>query len=118
MESMISSPYVVFRADNSMALSDTARELSLYAENIEAYTGPVIRSLSKHYKRGNYSFDLAIKSIERYCLQPAAKQYHVEYGSTNSKWSDMFPKCVRFEAAKDIASRWTAEFKLGNFWED
>lgn len=114
---MIASPYVVFKANNSMTLSDTARELSLYAENVETYIGPVIRNLSKHYKRGNYSFDLAIKSIERYCLQPAAKQYHLEHGSMSSKWSDIFPKPVRLEAAEDIASRWTAEFKLGNFWD-
>lgn len=98
-----------------MNLSDAAKELQLYAENTEAYIKPVLKNLSKHYKRGNYSLDLAIKSIERYCLQPAAKQYHLEHGSMSSKWSDTFPKAVRLEAAESIARRETAEFKLGNF---
>lgn len=100
-----------------MTLSDAARELELYAENTEAYISPVIKNLSKHYKRGNYSLDLAIESIERYCLTPAAKQYHLEHGSMTTAWHSVFPKAVRLEAAESLAERWTAEFKLGNFWD-
>ena len=71
---------------------DAARELELYATNVECWYKPVIKNLSKHYKRGNFSLDLAIHSIERYCLTPAAKQYHREHGSMTSKWSDIFPE--------------------------
>ncbi len=64
---------------------DAARELELYATNVECWYKPVIKNLSKHYKRGNFSLDLAIHSIERYCLTPAAKQYNREHGSMTSK---------------------------------
>ncbi len=99
-----------------MTLSDEARELELYATNAEIWYKPVIKNLSKHYKRGNFSLDLAIHSIERYCLTPAAKQYHRENGSMSSAWHHTFPKPVRLEAAEVIARMWAAEFKLGNFW--
>ena len=99
-----------------MNLSDAAHELELYAENTEAFISPVIKNLSKHYKRGNYSLDLAIKSFERYCLTPAAKQYHLEHGSMTTAWHETFPKAVRLEAAESLALRCTAEFKLGNLW--
>lgn len=96
---------------------DAARELELYATNTEIWYAPVIKNLSKHYKRGNFSLDLAIHSIERYCLTPAAKQYHREHGSMTSKWSDTFPKFVRLHVAEQIALQWVEEFKLGNFWD-
>ena len=96
---------------------DAARELELYATNVEIWYAPVIKNLSKHYKRGNFSLDLAIHSIERYCLTPAAKQYHLEHGSMTSKWSDTFPKFVRLHVAEQIALQWVEEFKLGNFWD-
>lgn len=100
-----------------MTDSIAARELELYAENTEAFIGPVIKNLSKHYKRGNFSLDLAIKSIERYCLVPAAKQYKLENGSMTDSWHSLFPKAVRLEAAETLARRWAAEFRLGNFWD-
>lgn len=97
--------------------SIAATELELYAENVEAFIAPAIKNLSKHYKRGDFSLDLAIKSIERYCLIPAAKQYKLEHGSMTDSWQSMFPKSVRLEAAETIAHKWAAEFKLGNFWD-
>ena len=97
--------------------SEAARELELYATNVEAYIYPVISNLSKHWKKGNFSLDLAIKSIERYCLIPAAKQYKIEHGSMTDSWHKMFPKSVRLEAAETIARQWVEEFKLGNFWD-
>lgn len=96
---------------------DAARELELYATNTEIWYAPVIKNLSKHYKRGSFSLDLAIHSIERYCLTPAAKQYHREHGSMASKWNDTFPKFVRLHVAEQIALQWVEEFKLGNFWD-
>tara|TARA_R100001510_G_C7628914_1_gene188213 strand:- start:837 stop:1151 length:315 start_codon:yes stop_codon:yes gene_type:complete len=96
---------------------DAARELELYALDVELWHKPVRKNLGKHYKRGNFSLDLAIHSIERYCLTPAAKQYHRECGSMSSSWSSLFPKFVRLHVAEQIALRWAAEFKLGNFWD-
>jgi hypothetical protein len=45
--------------------SIAARELELYAENTEAFIAPVIKNLSKHYKRGNFSRRQAIQTRER-----------------------------------------------------
>jgi hypothetical protein len=99
-----------------MTLSDAARELELYADNTEMWIKPVLQNLSKHHKRGNFSLDLAIHSIERYCLTPAAKQYNLEHGSMTTAWHHIFPKAVRLEAAEVMARRYSAEFKLGNYW--
>tara|TARA_B100000459_G_scaffold10383_1_gene5712 strand:- start:97 stop:411 length:315 start_codon:yes stop_codon:yes gene_type:complete len=96
---------------------DAAHELELYALDVELWHKPVRKNLSKHYKRGNFSLDLAIHSIERYCLTPAAKQYHREHGSMTSTWNHTFPKFVRLYVAEQIALKWVAEFKLGNFWD-
>lgn len=98
-------------------MTHEARELELYATNTEAFIAPVIKNLSKHWKRGNFSLDRAIHSIERYCLTPAAKQYNLEHGSMTTAWHDTFPKSVRLEAAESIARSWVAEFRLGNFWD-
>ena len=98
-----------------MSLSSEARELELYATNVEAYIVPVIKNLAKHYKRGDFSLDRAIHSIERYCLTPAAKQYNREMGSMSTPWFHVFPKPVRLEAAESIARQVVAEFRLGNF---
>ena len=98
-----------------MSLSTEARELELYATNVEAFISPVVKNLAKHYKRGNFSLDRAIHSIERYCLTPAAKQYNLEMGSMTTPWHAVFPKAVRLEAAESIASQVIAEFRLGNF---
>jgi hypothetical protein len=98
-------------------MTHEARELELYATNTEAFIAPVIKNLSKHWKRGNFSLDRAIHSIERYCLTPAAKQYNLEHGSMTTAWHHTFPKSVRLEAAESIARSWVAEFRLGNFWD-
>lgn len=117
---MSATPEPTARADHlntsTMNLSDAARELELYATNTEAYIKPVIQNLSKHHKRGIFSLDKAIHSIERYCLTPAAKQYNLEHGSMTTPWHSMFPKAVRLEAAESIALEWAAEFRLGNYW--
>ena len=98
-----------------MTLSTEARELELYATNVDAYITPVIKNLAKHWKRGNFSLDRAIHSIERYCLTPAAKQYKLEMGSMTDSWHRMFPKAARLEAAESIARQVVDEFRLGNF---
>ena len=93
-----------------------ARELELYATNVEAYIAPVIKTLSKKHQAGIFDYGRAIAYVDRYCLIPAAKQYRLEFGSMTTKWSDMFPKPVRAEAAESIVQSWVAEFKLGNYW--
>lgn len=109
--------YISERFSNeTVTLSDAARELELYADNTEIWIKPVLQNLSKHHKRGNFNLDLAIHSIERYCLTPAAKQYNLEHGSMTTAWHHTFPKAVRLEAAEVMARRYSAEFKLGNYW--
>jgi hypothetical protein len=41
----------------------------------------------------------------------------LEHGSMTQKWSDLFPKSVREEAATSIVDSWVAEFRLGNYWD-
>lgn len=98
-----------------MTLSTEAHELELYATNVDEYITPVVKNLAKHWKRGNFSLDRAIQSIERYCLTPAAKQYKLEMGSMTDSWHSMFPKAARLEAAESIARQVVDEFRLGNF---
>jgi len=96
-----------------MTLSTEARELELYATNVQAFISPVVKNLAKHWKRGNFTLDRAIQSIERYCLTPAAKQYKLEMGSMTTAWHSMFPKAVRLEAAESIARQVVDEFRNG-----
>ena len=94
-----------------------ARELELYATNTEAYIAPVIKTLSKKHRAGVFDYGRAIAYVDRYCLVPAAKQYRLEFAGINDRWSDMFPKPVREEAATAIVDGWLAEFRLGNYWD-
>jgi hypothetical protein len=97
--------------------ADAARELELYATNVEAWIAPVIKTLSRKWKFGIFDYDRAIAYVSRYCLVPAAKQYKLEYGSMSVAWHKMFNKPTRDLAAESIVAQWVAEFKLGNFWE-
>ena len=100
-----------------MNCSIASRELELYASNTEAFIAPVIKTLSKHYRNGEFSYDRALAYIDRYCLVSAAKQYDVEHGTMRTKWNVLFPKNVRMEAAESILDSWLVEFRLGNFWD-
>ena len=100
-----------------MTLSTDARELELYATNVECWIAPVIKTLSKKHRAGIFSYDKALVAVDRYCLIPAAKQYKLEFGSMTQKWSDLFPANVRAEAAISIVDSWLAEFRLGNYWD-
>lgn len=100
-----------------MKLSEAAKELELYATNVKAFIHPVIQTLSRHHRSGDFHYDRAIACIERYCLVPAAKQYKMEHGSMTETWHSMFPKPVRMEAAESICDHWIAEFRLGNYWD-
>ena len=94
-----------------------ARELELYATNVESWIAPVIKTLSKKHRAGIFDYGKAINYVDRYCLTPAAKQYRLEFGGMTDRWSDLFPKVVRQEAAQSIVDNWVAEFRLGNYWD-
>ena len=94
-----------------------ARELELYATNVEAWIAPVIKTLSKKHRAGVFDYGRAVDYVDRYCLVPAAKNYRREFGSMADRWSDLFPKPVRMVAAASIVDGWVAEFKLGNYWD-
>jgi hypothetical protein len=98
-------------------MSTEARELELYATNVEAWIKPVIKTIGKKHKAGLFDYEKAIKCVDLYCLVPAAKQYNLEFGSMSTKWSVVFPKSIRNEAAESIVDSWVAEFKLGNYWD-
>lgn len=93
-----------------------ARELELYASNVEAWIGPVIKTLGKKHRARAFDLERAINYVDRYCLIPAAKQYRLEFGGMTDRWQDLFPKAVRQQAAESIVTSWVAEFRLGNYW--
>lgn len=94
-----------------------ARELELYAVNVESWIAPVIKTLSKKYRAGVFDYGRALEYVDRYCLVPAAKHYRLEFAGIADRWQDLFPKPVRMAAAQSIVDGWVAEFKLGNFWD-
>jgi hypothetical protein len=93
-----------------------ARELQLFAENVDAYITPVLRTLSKKHRAGVFEFGRAVDYVDRYCLTPAAKQYRLEFCGMRDRWSDVFPKHVRQVAAECIVRQAVAEFRLGNYY--
>jgi hypothetical protein len=100
-----------------MTLSDTARELELYATNVEAYFKPIVKTLAKKHRNAEFHYERAIHCVERYCLTPAAKQYNLENGSMSTPWHTIFPKNVRLEAAESIVNELLEEFRIGNYWD-
>ena len=97
--------------------NDAARELQLYAQNVESWIAPVIKTLSKKHRAGVFEFGRAVDYVDRYCLTPAAKQYRLEFCGMRDRWFDVFPKHVRQAAAECIVREWVAEFRLGNYWD-
>ena len=97
--------------------NDAARELQLYAENVDAWMSPIMRTLSRKHRAGVFEFGRAVDYVDRYCLTPAAKQYLLEFCGMRDRWSDVFPKHVRQAAAESMVRGAVAEFKLGNYWE-
>jgi hypothetical protein len=111
-----SNKSVALNPEATMATTE-ARELELYATNVESWIAPVIKTLSKKHRAGIFDYGKAINYVDRYCLTPAAKQYRLEFGGMTDRWSDLFPKVVRQEAAQSIVDNWVAEFRLGNYWD-
>ena len=97
--------------------NDAARELQIYAENVDAWISPIMRTLSRKHRAGVFEFGRAVDYVDRYCLTPAAKQYRLEFCGMRDRWADVFPKHVRQAAAECMVRGAVAEFKLGNYWD-
>ena len=100
-------------------MSDEARELELYAENdgdLYQQSGvPIMKNLSKKFKKGTYDSALAAK-LWKYHADRAAKAYSQEH-STGDDWKTMFNPAVRMEMARSMEASWKSEMEAGNFME-
>ena len=100
-------------------MSDAARELELYAENdgqLYQQSGvPIMKNLSKKFKKGTYDPELAVK-LWKYHADSAAKGYSQEY-SSGDDWKTMFTPAVRMEMARSMEASWRSEMEAGNFME-
>lgn len=102
--------------------SDTVRELSLYIDNeSEIYfnhTLPVLRMINKHYKRGQGNIEKAVKALERYVVQVAARRYLSEFGSGSDSIRSVFPKVIRLQVALQLFYAYQDARNAGDyFWE-
>ena len=100
------------------SLSDEAYELKLFADNdSNLYSKskvPIMKNLSKKFKKGNYNNTLAIKAWKPF-VDKAAKAYGKEHG--NNDGFKIFSPAVRKELAKEFADEWNIEMQAGNFHE-
>ena len=97
---------------------DAARELRLWIDNDrDCYFNhlvPVLKTLEKHFKRGNWNEEKAVIALERYALTPTAKSYAKQNCASQKDWCTVFTKPTRTLAAIELAESWLAEFQLGN----
>lgn len=92
-------------------------ELDLYARNFSGeHYNTVFKCLSKFHKRGDFSYEIAVKYIERNLVLPAAKDYLLTQGSMTQGLRNTFPKSMRLFVAERLADSFRAEFELGNYW--
>ena len=100
-------------------MSDAARELELYAENdgqLYQQSGvPIMKNLSKKFKKGTYDSALAAK-LWKYHADRAAKKYSQDH-STGDDWKTMFTPRDRMEMARSMEDSWKSEMEAGNFME-
>ena len=103
--------------DNEM--SDEARELELFADNdgqLYRQSGvPIMKNLSKKFKKGTYDSALAAK-LWKYHADSAAKKYSQDH-STGDDWKTMFTPRDRMEMARSMEDSWKSEMEAGNFME-
>ncbi len=110
-------------------LSQQGRELALYIENerlvYDGYYVPIARSLQRKWKADTwdtdttypvhkFSLDLAIKSMLRYVVLPAAKHHHMRHGSMSESWQQAFPLSDRRDVAEYLMRYLIAEWRIGN----
>lgn len=98
-------------------MTHEAVELELHVNNTEAFIAQATKTLGKFHKAGTFNKDRGLAYLDRYCLIPAAKDYHREHGSMTTKWNSVFPKSVRAEVAESLLDQMVNEFRLGNYWE-
>lgn len=97
---------------------DAAREIQLYADNDSMLYHqrrlPILKNLSKKYKKGTYDVEKAAK-LWRYYIDAAMQKYHREFGS-RGKWSNLLSVPDRNLLALDYAKHTKDEFDLGNLY--
>lgn len=113
-------------------LTDTQRELYLYASNTAAIWRNVehsYRNLERKQKRGVFDPSLAVKLLE-YNATDAAKACYKEHGSSGwdtysieprpmpNRWHDMFAPADRTAVAAALLENFTDERAAGNSWLD
>lgn len=101
---------------------DTVRELKMYIDNeSEIYfkhTLPTLRMINKHYKKGNGNIEKAVKALERYVVQVAARKYLKEFCSSSASMRSVFPKGDRLTVALDLFYDYQERRNSGDyFWE-
>lgn len=98
-------------------MNTEARELKLYAEN-ESALYPQKQAIEKNLAikafKGVFDVKLAAK-LWMYWLEAAAKRYTKEFDAPSAKWSNVFSKVTREQAALELAKDFEVEFKLGEF---
>jgi hypothetical protein len=90
--------------------SAEARELTLYLENEGALYPHLLAAISmvdKHRRRGKYDSAKAAKGFS-YFVERAARKYAHEFADQGS-WNTIFPKKIRDEVARHLASEYEAE---------
>lgn len=102
--------------------SDTVRELSIYIDNEREiyfnHTLPVLRMIDKHYKRGQGNIEKAVKALERYVVQVAARRYISEFCSGSASMRSIFPKADRVQVALELFYGYQDARNTGDrFWD-
>ncbi len=94
-----------------------ATELEQWSRNFSGeHYNSVGKCLSKFHKRGDFSYELAVKCIERNLVLPAAKDYLLIQCSMTQGLQNTFPKSMRLFVAEQLADSYRAEFEIGNYW--
>jgi len=111
------------RGGSQVSQLDTdRRELALYIDNDygchRAFLLPTLRTVAKHYDKGQGDYGKALLAISRYAVLPSAREYVKVHGSMTASVKTMFPKPIRDAVAEDILEYFLSEYRLGNkFWE-
>jgi hypothetical protein len=90
-------------------------ELTLFIEENSYLSGqiPVIkRTLYKHWKKGEYSSDLAERAWSR-IVSEGAKRYARDIGKEPRIWEDMFPENVRQQLVENLEKSFYQDLKKG-----
>lgn len=81
----------------------TYYELYETAANSDAVV-EVVENMKLHMKRGWYETDRAIKSVERFVVEPAAIEL-----AAGRRWFKLYPQEMRRAVATSIVSSWERE---------